>query len=246
MINKILSIAIAIACACQIAKAADKIYEIELCESSSTKEQLKTLELVFHSRHLPKLEQVNQLLKGSLVQAASLFESEDILAKAFLSDVAILEAKTYLYSSNEREIKIQSDPKATEINMQYYSHMLGVDQQATTKNGEQRTFSKEMTGQTKSNETIQEQRKEFIAKLIKRGVFKKIEVPGDLPRVWVSPLFNALDYEQKSTFVEVVYAYYAEHSNNPDLMVVKLYDSKTGNKIGTYSLYGGGLKLKQH
>ena len=75
----------------------------------------------------------------------------------------------------------------------------------------------------------QRQRKDLIDNLVSRGVFHKVEVPGTLPHVWVTPVFRALNFDDKQTFVSVVYAYYAP----VDLVVIK--DSLTGHRIGSYS-----------
>ena len=89
---------------------------------------------------------------------------------------------------------------------------------------------------------IQEERLAFIQKLIKQGIFQKVEVPGNLPHLWVKPAFYALDFDAKQKFVSVVYAYYI--TSNPRYNIVVLYDSKTGKEIGQYAEVYGGLKLK--
>ncbi|MDB5969479.1 MAG: hypothetical protein JWQ90_1929 [Hydrocarboniphaga sp.] len=89
---------------------------------------------------------------------------------------------------------------------------------------------------------MQDDRMAFIQKLVSKGVFQKVEVPGTVPHLWVRPAFYALDFDTKSQFVNVVYAYYV--TENPKYDLVVLYDSKTGKKIGTYSKAYGGLKLE--
>jgi hypothetical protein len=51
---------------------------------------------------------------------------------------------------------------------------------------------------------MQAQRWQLIQKLINAGVFTKVDVPGKLPRVYVTPRFNALDFDTKQKFVSVV------------------------------------------
>lgn len=88
---------------------------------------------------------------------------------------------------------------------------------------------------------MQQNRAAFIQRLIDNDIFQKVEIPGDLPRLWVKPSFDSLDYDTKSKFVNVVYAYYV--TENPKYNIVILYDSRTGKKVGTYSEKDGGLKL---
>lgn len=88
---------------------------------------------------------------------------------------------------------------------------------------------------------MQEKREKLIQELIDARIFKKVEIPAKLPHLWVGPAFYALDYDAKSNFVNVVYAYYITMS--PSYNIVVLYDSKTGKKIGRYSEADGGLNL---
>lgn len=87
----------------------------------------------------------------------------------------------------------------------------------------------------------QAQRLELINKLISQGIFQKVEKLADYPHVWVTPLFNALNFEDKQNFISVVFAYYRIVDAKSDMVV--LYDSKTGNKIGVFSEVYGGLKM---
>ena len=79
---------------------------------------------------------------------------------------------------------------------------------------------------------MQSDRKVLIQKLIQRNVFQKVEVPGSLPRVWVTPLFHSLNFDHKQAFVSVVYAYYK--TNDPTSTLVLVYDSKNGKRIGQF------------
>lgn len=86
---------------------------------------------------------------------------------------------------------------------------------------------------------MQADRKAFIEKAIANGAFQKIEIPGSLPRLWVKPGFYTLDFDDKASFVSVVYAYYFDGSNSRD--VVRIFDSKSGKSIGAYSDLGLNL-----
>lgn len=88
---------------------------------------------------------------------------------------------------------------------------------------------------------MQEDREEFINKQIKQGIFQKIEVPRNLPNLWVEPSFHVLDFEVKQQLVNVVYDYYITKDNKYNMVII--YDSKTGKEIGVYSETNGGLKI---
>jgi hypothetical protein len=77
-------------------------------------------------------------------------------------------------------------------------------------------------------------RKKYIEDAISQGIFKKVVVPGDLPHVWVTPLFQSADFDLKQNLITLVYQYYRlGELRNLELVVVK--DSKTGKRIGKYS-----------
>lgn len=91
------------------------------------------------------------------------------------------------------------------------------------------------------SDAMQAGREKLIQKLINEGVFLKVEVPGSLPRVFVTPAFHALDIETKEKFVSVVYAFYfSDHSIRN---VVRVMDSRTGKEVGTFSALNPGLKM---
>ena len=83
---------------------------------------------------------------------------------------------------------------------------------------------------------LQPGRKQLIRKLISLGIFSKVEMPGSLPHVWVTPTFRRLDFDDKQKFLNVVYAYYLTENRRSNIVVLK--DSRTGKRIGTYSQYG--------
>jgi len=100
---------------------------------------------------------------------------------------------------------------------------------------------KEPAATVDKSATMQADRQTFIQKAIKNGAFTKIEVPGSLPRVWVTPAFMDLDFDTKTKFISVVYAYYFDGSNETD--TVRLFDSRSGKEVGGYSMVYGGLKM---
>ncbi len=87
---------------------------------------------------------------------------------------------------------------------------------------------------------MQEGRSKLLQKLINAGVFMKTGVPGSLPRVWVARGFYGLTFDQKQSFVGVVYAYYLDGSDKYDS--VRVYDGYTNKEIG--SMTTAGLTLR--
>ena len=79
----------------------------------------------------------------------------------------------------------------------------------------------------------QAERKKLIDSLInKNSIFEKIEIPGLVPRVWVTPKFHLLTFSEKKTFIHLVYSYY--YTKNSDYKAVLIFDSMTGKEIGGY------------
>jgi len=91
------------------------------------------------------------------------------------------------------------------------------------------------------DQELQQKRYDLIQDLIAQGIFSKVEVPGSLPHVWVTPMFHALNFDDKEAFIGVVFAYYI--AVNPEYDIVALYDNKTGKEIGVFAEVYGGLKL---
>ncbi len=88
---------------------------------------------------------------------------------------------------------------------------------------------------------MQDDRKSLIEKLIREGVFQKVEMPGNLPRVWVRSQFYDLDFDLKQQFISVVFAYYFDGARPSDS--VRIFDAKTNKEIGTFSEVSGGLVI---
>lgn len=90
----------------------------------------------------------------------------------------------------------------------------------------------------------QQQRRDLVDKLIAKGVFHKVDLPkqpGELPHVWVTPLFLSLDFNDKQNFISVVYGLYYPAWGGTANQVV-LVDSKTGKQVGT--LDSSGLHME--
>ena len=85
-------------------------------------------------------------------------------------------------------------------------------------------------------EDIQTQRKAFIEKLIRVGIFTKVVKPASLPHVYVDYGFYKATVDQKKAFLNVVYVYYS--TEDPSINGVVLYDGHNGKNIGTYSQLG--------
>ena len=53
----------------------------------------------------------------------------------------------------------------------------------------------------------QAKRKALIDDMInKYHIVEKIEIPGTLPRVWVTPQFHLLTFSDKKTFILLIYS----------------------------------------
>lgn len=92
-----------------------------------------------------------------------------------------------------------------------------------------------------SEPELQAKRQAFISVLIEKKIFDHVE-GGAIPRLWVRPAFYALDFTDKTQFVNVVWAH--QVTANPKVDYLAIYDVKTGQRIGSYSEMGGGLKLE--
>lgn len=86
------------------------------------------------------------------------------------------------------------------------------------------------------DKALQADRKAFIDKCLSEGIFYKIEVPAELPHLWVPPKFLNSDFDTKKKLAAVVYSYYITENPKQNLLVIK--DSRTGKRIGGYSSSG--------
>lgn len=97
-------------------------------------------------------------------------------------------------------------------------------------------------GKWAEDEARQPERMEFIQKMIKQGVFRKVEFRDTGATVWVDSSFYVLDFGAKQDFVSVVYAYLLTDTKDK-FAGVRLRDSKSGNTVGEYHKWTG-LRMK--
>lgn len=92
------------------------------------------------------------------------------------------------------------------------------------------------------SEDVQKQRRDLIAKLTKEKVFKSYEKTSeDTVHLVVGSRFSSIDFDQKNSFVGVVFAYCFETSSSRNLIL--LYDPSTNKRIGSFSALHAGLSL---
>ena len=186
-------------------------------EKAVSIEFLKTRMEVLKNENLKLKTQIEKAKREIVILRKKDFETVDKIANLRK------EIKDYSFTVSDLESKIYK-----------------LESKKTNQNNEKQSQKKEV--EIDKSPQMQKQRKAFIDKLIRKGIFKKIEVPGNLPRLWVKPLFYALDYDDKETFVSVVYAYYFDGTNYTD--TVRIIDSSSGKQVGTYSTVDSGLKMK--
>ncbi len=88
---------------------------------------------------------------------------------------------------------------------------------------------------------MQDDRLALINDLMNKGIFYKISKRSKFPHLYVKPRFYSLNFDDKQSFVSVVYAYYL--TKDPKATMVVLFDSRTNKKIGVFSKVDRGLKL---
>jgi hypothetical protein len=97
--------------------------------------------------------------------------------------------------------------------------------------------------QWRENESKQVKRQEMIQKLLNRGVFRKVEYWESGATVIVDSNFYVLDFDTKSSFVNVVYAYITTKTHtDPDFTGVILKDALSGKEVGSCGI--NGLEMK--
>jgi len=113
--------------------------------------------------------------------------------------------------------------------------------QKTSKPIKNKTVNK-IENKSTTTDNDQAKRKEIIDKMINTyHIVEKIEIPGSLPRVWVTPQFHLLTFSDKKTFIHLIYSYY--YTKNPKYSIIKIFDNITGKSIGTYTP-SLGLRIK--
>ncbi|MBN1918813.1 MAG: hypothetical protein JW889_12985 [Verrucomicrobia bacterium] len=90
-------------------------------------------------------------------------------------------------------------------------------------------------------ETKQPEREQLIDQLVARGVFREVEFRTQGATVWVDSAFYLLDFQEKSTFCSVVYAYIATQARD-QYVTVRLKDITSGKTVGEHSTFG--LKMR--
>ena len=111
----------------------------------------------------------------------------------------------------------------------------------TSKTIKKKTINK-IENKTTTTNNDQAERKKLIDELISTHyIFEKIEIPGSLPRVWVTSKFYFLTFSEKKTFMHLVYSYY--YTKNPKYDVIRIFDNITGKSIGYYKP-DTGLRIK--
>ena len=89
------------------------------------------------------------------------------------------------------------------------------------------------TSSSVSSNNDQAKRKALIDDMInKYHIVEKIEIPGTLPRVWVTPQFHLLTFSEKKTYIHLIYSYY--YTKNSKYNAVLIFDNMTGKEIGGY------------
>lgn len=82
-------------------------------------------------------------------------------------------------------------------------------------------------------------RKALIRKLIRQHVFSKVDKVSALPHVYVGRAFYSLPSNEKRDALSAVFREYRHEDQSIELMAV--YDGKSGNRMGTFSLRSGLL-----
>ncbi len=81
-------------------------------------------------------------------------------------------------------------------------------------------------------QALQQERREFIAKLVAEGFIQKTQHTGLLPHVWVTPKFLVGSFDAKQHVLSAVWAYFGEEN----ILVIR--SSVTNERIGTFSRFG--------
>ena len=86
---------------------------------------------------------------------------------------------------------------------------------------------------------LQATRLEFIEKIKAAGLVQKIETPGSLPRVWVTPAFLLADFQAKEDYCHAIFGYYfPDPSDTLSGNHLRLFHSISGKEIGRYDRAG--------
>ena len=70
-----------------------------------------------------------------------------------------------------------------------------------------------------------------------QDIFKRIDTPGTLPRIYVGDTFYDLSFEDKTKFVGVVLAYF--YSQSKEINIILIYDNRNNKKVGSFDAVTG-------
>lgn len=87
------------------------------------------------------------------------------------------------------------------------------------------------------SEKMQASRKKLMQQMIEeRHFFTKIVRNGDtMPRAWATPAFLSLTFDQKQSFLGVIYAYYLTGNSDDSVAII---DTVSGKEIGRFNTNG--------
>jgi hypothetical protein len=94
-----------------------------------------------------------------------------------------------------------------------------------------------------AEEAKQPERKDFIERLLKKGIFQKVDIRSTGATIRVGPTFYALSFDAKQDFCSAVWAYAATASRD-DLVSVTLEDFRSGKAVGNYGQQWAGRGLE--
>ena len=87
--------------------------------------------------------------------------------------------------------------------------------------------------------SMKDSAEEAVKKLMAEGIIEKIDVPGTLPRLWVTPKFMFLDFKTKQVVAGVAHLYCYEGKEG----ILLIYENINGQKIGDFSKQNPGLRM---
>ena len=114
------------------------------------------------------------------------------------------------------------------------------DQQLNTENRENKTEMKDseaaLDKRIEENKHLQPDRKDFIDNMLDAGLASRIENPAGEPYIYVTEPFYLLSRSEQASMMNVIWHYYITEDRNIDDLTI--YDTDTGNQIGTFGRKG--------
>jgi predicted Zn finger-like uncharacterized protein len=138
--------------------------------------------------------------------------------------------------------------KAAELgNIQAKDNLRSISKESTEQQDAQKKREKEIAvaQRWQEEEAKQPKRKELIQKLIKTGIFRKVDFQAGSATIWVDSSFYLLDFEDKQKFCSVIYAYVSTEAKD-DIVYVGLIDALSGKTVGNYGQQWTGFGLKMN